>query len=402
LDVHRKGGRLAVCLIDLDGFKRINDTFGHDAGDRLLQEQGRRIAAGLRRGTVARMGGDEFTLLIRDFDREEIPALVMNKIIDELRQPVDILGQQVVTTASIGIAVYPDDGSTADALLKNADSAMYHAKSRGRNCCQFYTESMTAAAMEQLELESQLRGAIEREEFFVEYQPVFEADSRRIDGVEALVRWRHPTRGIVPPGLFIPVAEETGLIAEIGKWVLHRACSDIASLLAQEGEPLHLAVNVSAVQFSNPDLPAQVEAILLQTGFPAQQLVLEMTESMLIESVDDTLHRLKELRRVGARLSIDDFGTGYSSLSYLKYFSIDFLKIDRSFITDLSRRADDVAITKAIIAMAHSLSLEVIAEGVETEGQLRFLQEQDCEYAQGFLLSPALALDALAKLLRSE
>ncbi len=402
LDAERHGGRLAICLLDLDGFKQINDNFGHDAGDQTLKEQGRRIADCVRAGGVARLGGDEFTILIRDFERSEVPALVMTKVLADLMRPMVIRGHEVVITASVGIAVYPDDGQTGDVLLRHADSAMYHAKKRGRNNYQFYTEAMNTAALDRLEMEGQLRGALARGELFVEFQPVFEVDSRQITGCEALLRWRSPTRGMVSPTRFIAILEQTGLIVEIGEWVLRKACSEMAAMARSDIEPLHVAVNVSARQFSQPDFPAVVEMILEETGFPPQQLILEMTESMLIDSAEDTLRRLAELRRVGVRLSIDDFGTGYSSLSYLKYFPIDFLKIDRSFITDLARSGDDAAITRAIIAMAHSLSLQVIAEGVETEAQLAFLQRENCEFAQGFLVSQSVAADGFEKLLREQ
>jgi len=396
----RSFGLVAVCQLDLDDFKRINDTLGHEVGDQLLRSVATRLSRVVREGSFARMGGDEFAILLTDFERADVPARVMQSVLARLEEPFEIAAQSVVVTASIGIAVYPSDGESPDRLLRNADSAMYHAKSRGRNNYQFYTESMNAAAIDRLMLEGELRTALRSGELRLYYQPIVELESREIVGLEALVRWLSPSRGLVLPGEFIPLAEETGLVAALGDWVLDTACRDLVRLHAEGFTDLDVAVNLSGRQFQDPHLLRKVSGIVTASGLSPEHLTLELTESVLMDSVGDTLRTLEAFRSLGIRLSIDDFGTGYSSLSYLKSFPLDKLKIDRSFVRDLGRGSGDSAISRAVIAMAHSLSLRVVAEGVEREEQLSFLRELGCDCGQGFLFAIPMPIDELSKLLR--
>jgi diguanylate cyclase (GGDEF)-like protein/PAS domain S-box-containing protein len=385
---HRAGGHLALLFLDLDRFKVINDSLGHGLGDRLLQEVGLRLRGSLREGdTVSRLGGDEFTLLLPGIGRAVDAAKVAEKILETLREPIRVEGHDLFVTASIGIALYPEDGAGAEALVKNADTAMYRAKEQGRDNYQLYTAAMNATALERLALESALRRALSANELVLHYQPLLEIASGRIHAVEALLRWRHPERGLIPPAEFIPLAEVTGLIVTMGPWILRSACAQVQAWRAAGFPGLSLAVNLSARQFQQPDLAELVTRILEETGLPPRHLDLEVTESYAMQNPEQAIDTLRQLKALGVRLSIDDFGTGYSSLSYLKRFPIDTLKIDKSFVGDITRDADDATIVTAVIAMAHALKLTVVAEGVETEDQLAFLAARRCDRMQGYLFS---------------
>jgi diguanylate cyclase (GGDEF)-like protein len=400
VDARRHRRNFAVGLLDLDGFKHINDTLGHDAGDRLLKQVAERISKTLRSGSLARLGGDEFTILIRDLTSVEDPARVAQHALETFRKPFRLGDQEVFIKASIGIAAFPVDGTDLETLLRNADAAMYHAKDAGGNGYQFYTSSMHTSALARLTLENDLRRALEREEFRLSYQSVVDIETLEIIGTEALLRWQHPDRGLTLPDEFMPLAEETGLIVPIGEWVLRSACEQNRAW-QQAGLPaLRVAVNLSSQQFRSKTLLRRVRRVLAKTGLYPRHLALELTETSLMNADEETQELLRSLRSFGVRLSIDDFGTGYSSLSYLKHFPLDDLKIDRSFISEVATNPDDAAIVRAVVAMAHSLKLQVVAEGVETEAQLSFLREHGCDSAQGFLFSEPLPPDAFEKLLR--
>ncbi|WEF34420.1 EAL domain-containing protein [Pseudoduganella chitinolytica] len=391
--------RLAVLFMDLDRFKYVNDNLGHDVGDRLLVAVAQRVRHSVRNvDTVARLGGDEFTVVLGDVDGPAAAA-VAQTICRALEAPFQIDGHDIFVTSSVGIAMYPRDGDDVATLVKHADSAMYQAK-RTNAGFKFYEPSMELSISEHVRLEADLRRALELGQLEVYYQPQMTVDGERIVAMEALLRWHHPTRGMVPPGEFIPLAEETGLINPLGDWVLRTACARLCQWLGEGLPPLRVAVNVSVRQLLQPDFAATVQGVLAATSLPPHLLELEITESTLMEHAQDTLAALHALRELGVRLSIDDFGTGYSSLSYLKRFPVDIIKIDRSFVRDVPRDADDVAIVTAIIALAHSLRLEVVAEGVETEAQLGFLQALGCDLLQGYLLSapvPAVQFEALVR-----
>lgn len=377
---------VGVAFLDLDRFKTINDSLGHEAGDVLLRAVAKRLSDCLRPDdTVARLSGDEFAVVFAGMEHADDAARVAQKILGAFTLPFPVGGQELFVTASIGLTLYPLDDSDVEGLLRNADVAMYRAKEAGRNNYQFYAPEMTAKSRERLSLENALRHALERGEFEVHYQPVVDLAARAVDGVEALVRWRHPERGLVSPADFIPLAEETGLIVPLGEWVLDQACRQVRAWRAQGLPRLTLAVNVSARQFRKKDLSETVAAVLARTGFDAADLELELTESLLAET--EILATLNALSAQGIQLSIDDFGTGYSALSYLKRFPIDTLKIDRSFVSDIATDADTAALASAMIAMAHALEIRVIAEGVETEAQLRFLAEHGCDAVQGYYFS---------------
>jgi predicted signal transduction protein with EAL and GGDEF domain len=401
----RHHGQLAVLTLDLDQFKRINDSLGHAAGNELLIAAAKRLAEAVRaedwlarsdrdagtsgrlHETVARLDGDEFSLLITELVHFHDAAKVARRLLEELRKPFRIDTAEMFITASIGLALYPLDGDDAQTLVKNAGAAMHFAKEQGRDNYQFYSRAMNATALEKLSIESQLRKALDRGEFLLHYQPKIRASTGAIVGLEALIRWRHPELGMVPPAQFIPVAEETGLIVPIGDWVLREASRQNQSWRAQGFPPIHVSVNIASPHFRQDGLIDSVAEALRASRIDPALLELEVTESMLMRNVDATLETLSRLKHMGVRLAIDDFGTGYSSLSYLKRFPLDTLKIDRSFIKDLPRDAEDAAIAKAIIAMAHSLKLAVVAEGVETPEQLAFLQQHGCDVVQGYLFS---------------
>jgi diguanylate cyclase (GGDEF)-like protein/PAS domain S-box-containing protein len=391
----------AVLFIDLDRFKNINDTLGHDSGDKLLQEMGKRLTQTMRTSdVVARLGGDEFVVLVQEVTEPKQVASVARKVLSALVHPVTIQGQECRVTASIGICMYPAEAQDEVALMKNADIAMYRAKEDGKNNYKFYSQEMNVHSFERLALETSLRRGLERSEFLLHYQAKLDLKTGRITGVEALVRWQHPEMGMVPPAQFIPLAEETGLIVPIGRWVLHTACAQGVAWHQQGLPPIHIAVNLSARQFVDDDLVEDIQGALKSTGLPAERLELELTESMVIQNTERAGRVLGEIKALGVRLAIDDFGVGYSSLTHLKRFPIDTLKVDRSFIRDLPSDNEDKAITEAIIAMGKSLSLTVVAEGVETQEQQDFLQEHACDEMQGFLFSKPIPSDAFAKLLR--
>jgi len=394
----RDGHRVAICLMDLDEFKQINDTLGHNAGDQLLKTVAARLTDRLRSGTVARIGGDEFAFCLTNFSGVDSPARVAQGLLSEITRPYTLRNQEVFITASIGIAIYPADGNVLETVVKNADAAMFHAKREGRNNYQFYTPSMNAMAIQRLAMESALRKAIELNQLRVFYQPVVDIQTREVLGAEALLRWIHPEFGVVSPVEFVPLAEESGLIIEIGEWVLREACKQARAWHDAGHQLFSISVNVSSRQFKDGAFLGTVQRALLDTGLSPPNLTLELTESLLldVEAVTITLGRLRGL---GVRIAIDDFGTGFSSLGYLKHFPLDSLKIDQVFIRNLATNTDDSAITDAIITLGHSLKLQVVAEGVETEQQLAHLREASCDTAQGFLFSEPVPSDGFEKLL---
>ncbi len=392
----RNASPLAMLFIDMDRFKDINDTLGHPVGDGLLVEVGRRLRALVRDSDiVARLGGDEFVLVLTGTgpDVVQAGATVAAKVLAELGRPYTVRGHELHSTPSIGIALFPADGEDADTLMKNADSAMYQAKAAGRNNAQFYTAAMNQATQVRLALEAGLRGAIERNELFLHYQPQLDLASQRIVGLEALVRWRHPEMGLIPPLKFIPVAEETGQIEAIGTWVLEQALRQVARWRAAGDTGLRVAVNLSAHQLRGDGFPEQVSRALHRHGLPGSALELEITESVAMRDPARTGNMLRQLRRFGVALAIDDFGTGYSSLAYLKQLPLSCLKLDRSFVMDIEKDANDAAICTATIQMAHSLGLGVVAEGVETATQLEFLRRLGCDTVQGYFIAKPLSAD---------
>jgi diguanylate cyclase (GGDEF)-like protein/PAS domain S-box-containing protein len=392
---------LTVMLVDLDRFKLINDSLGLEKGDQVLKAVGDRLAGALRKSdTVARLGGDEFMVLLLGTGGAETAAKVAQKLLDGLRPPLRVNGHELTTAASVGIALFPHDGDDADTLIKNADTALSRAKEQGRNHYQFYTEDMNSTAFERLMLESHLRKALEQGEFVIHYQPKVSLAHGRVVGVEALLRWQHPDLNLVPPSEFIPLAEETGLIVPIGEWVLKTACEEVARWHRAGFGPLDLAVNLSARQFQQRALTDTIAGVVAASGLPPAAVELELTESVIMRDAAESARRLRELTDLGFRLAVDDFGTGYSSLGYLRSFPISSLKIDRSFVRDLERDASGAAIPRAIAGLARSLGLKVVAEGVETRGQLEILRELGCEEMQGYLFSRPLPADEMVALLR--
>jgi diguanylate cyclase (GGDEF)-like protein/PAS domain S-box-containing protein len=400
----RAGRHVAVLVLDLDRFKTVNDGLGHGTGDQVLKQIAARLARCLREGdTLARFGGDEFVAVLVDVARLDDVALVGQKILRALAHPLSIDGQELVTTTSIGAAVYPRDGGDAETLLRHADIAMYRAKERGRDNLQFYTQEMNVRTRESFEIETELRRALEREEFLLYYQPQVDLLSGRITGAEALIRWRHPARGMVPPDRFIPLAEETGLIAPIGEWVLDSACEQARRWQDEGLPPIRIAINLSARQLRQSHLARLVRQALWVNGLEARYLELELTESAVTHDPEEAAARLRELSATGVGIALDDFGTGYSSLNHLKRFPISRLKIDRSFVRGIAANLDDAAIVSATVAMAHGLGIEVIAEGVETGEQLNYLRQRHCDQAQGYYFSrPLPAGEFAALLLRGE
>jgi diguanylate cyclase (GGDEF)-like protein/PAS domain S-box-containing protein len=392
---------VGVLFVDLDRFKVINDTLGHDAGDRLLQTLGERFRSAVReRDTVARLGGDEFAILLDEIASANDIAGVAKKVLAALAPPFVVEGRELFVTASIGVALYPDDGADSSTLLKHADIAMYRAKDLGRNNYQFYSSEMSAKAFERLTLESSLRRALTRGEFLLRYQPQIDVASRRVTGVEALLRWQHPELGLVVPNDFVPLLEETGLIVPVGEWVLRAAAQQACAWAAAGFGDLVVGVNISSRQFNTPGFPQLVQRILGETGACGANLEFEITESVVMHDSPESLARLEALNALGVRLAIDDFGTGYSSLSYLKRFPIDTLKIDGSFVRDVTHDPDDAAIVTAILAMAKGLKLRVVAEGVETTEQFEFLRARGCDAVQGFLINEALPAPVVTEELR--
>ncbi|MEP6802145.1 MAG: EAL domain-containing protein, partial [Acidobacteriota bacterium] len=392
LNAQRSDDRLATLFLDLDRFKVINDSLGHSIGDELLRGVAERLGSCVREGdTVARLGGDEFTVLVPGMTDDEHAAKIARKILGVLRLPFVIDGRELFLTTSIGVALYPADGETAETLVRNADTAMYRAKEQGRDNFQLYTPAMNSRALERLSLESRLRQAIQNEELVLQYQPLVDLKTNRIRGAEALIRWEHPDMGLLAPGEFIPLAEISGLIVPIGEWVLRTACGQMREWQRLGHPRLAVAVNLSARQFQQADLVSQVRSALESADLAPEFLDLEITESNAMQNAEVSISTLWDLKNLGVQLSMDDFGTGYSSLNYLKRFPIDRLKIDQSFVRDVTTDPDDAAIASAIIAMAHSLELTVVAEGVETEPQLAFLRDQRCDEMQGYLVSRPVA-----------
>ena len=393
---YRNRKNTAVMFVDLDRFKTINDSLGHAVGDALLKEIAARLVKQLRVGdTICRIGGDEFVVVLPEVKRSSDVAHVAQKIIEQLSLPVVVEERELVVTSSIGIAFYPDDGRDAEALIRNADAAMYHAKELGRANYQFFTEQMNQAASRRLQLENDLRRALGKDELRVHYQPIMDAATGRIAAHEALARWEHPARGLVLPGEFIQLAEETGLILKIGEWVLAEACRWSTFIGADRG--IQVAVNLSARQFNDPHLPRVVARALKETGLPPSLLELEITESTAMQQTDVTLRTLKKLKQLGVSIAIDDFGTGYSSLSYLRRFPVDKVKIDRSFVSEVPGDRDQGALVSAIVALAHALQIKVVAEGVENEAQREFLRSCGCDFIQGYLVGKPVDAVSAAK-----
>ncbi|HYC42715.1 MAG TPA: EAL domain-containing protein [Noviherbaspirillum sp.] len=401
VNAHRSGSSFYVLFFDLDRFKYVNDTLGHNAGDELLKTITERMSECARKGdTLARLGGDEFVLMLEEIDDEQVITPLVRRIMERVCEPVVLGEQEVSVTCSIGISVYPQDATDTFTLLKYADTAMYHAKEKGRNGVERYVAEMHSRVNEHLVMESQLRRALERDEFLVQYQPLVDLRDGRIIGAEALVRWRHPEFGLVAPAKFIPLAEEIGLIAGIGEWVMRTACRQ-AKAWHDAGYPdIQVSVNLSAPQLVRPEFESEVAGALEASGLPPHCLELEITESASMRSPEHTVLLLLKLKAMGISIAIDDFGTGYSNLSYLKRFPVDRLKLDRSFVSDITGNPDDSALAHAIIGMAHSLDLTVVAEGVETSAQVRHLSRFGCDEMQGYYFSPPVDPDAFLDMLR--
>ena len=408
--------KFAVLFMDLDAFKRINDTLGHDVGDHLLKVVSERLRETIRPSdlvlraehefeasfggsNLARLGGDEFTILIPDLERVEDALNVAHRVKEAMRRPFMIEAHEIFVTASIGISLYPEDGEDCNSLLKYADTAMYHAKNCGKNNAKLYSSSLTMEIMSHVKMEVGLRKALQNNELYLLYQPQIDVPSTQIVGVEALIRWRHPERGIISPTEFIPLAEETGLIVPIGEWVLRTACNQAKAWQSDGGRAIRMAVNLSAKQFKDENLMQIVLSALADTGLDARLLELELTEGTLMDDARATMVTLEQLRGIGVYLSIDDFGTGYSSMNYLKRFDVRALKIDKSFIAGLPQDTENAAITRAIIAMAHGLKMVVVAEGVETDEQLLMLEEYGCDMAQGYFLGHPSPHDTITAML---
>jgi diguanylate cyclase (GGDEF)-like protein/PAS domain S-box-containing protein len=394
--------KLAVLFLDLDGFKHINDSLGHAIGDKLLKSVAGRLVDCVRASdTVSRQGGDEFVVLLSEVAQADDAAISARRILMMLTAPHSIDGRDLHVTASIGVSVYPDDGLDAETLIKNADTAMYQAKENGRQGYQFFKPTMNVRAVERQSIEESLRRALERQEFALHYQPKINLKTGAITGAEALIRWTHPTQGSIPPGKFIPVAEDCGLILRIGNWALHEACKQARIWENARLPAATMAVNISAMEFRDEHFLEGVFAILRETGLDPRSLELELTEGVLMKRAESTETILESLRASGVRLAIDDFGTGYSSLSYLRKFPIDALKIDQSFVRQITTAPDDTTIVTAMISMGRSLKLRVVAEGVETQEELAFLQAHECDEAQGYYFSRPVPPDQFASLLKA-
>ncbi|WP_116367448.1 two-component system response regulator [Parahaliea mediterranea] len=416
----RRGSNAALMFIDLDHFKRINDSIGHGRGDRLLVEIAKRLSSELREDDainyiaenhngeamdaateIARLGGDEFTVVLSDVPDTSHVESVAKRILRSLSEPIALQSHNPVVTPSIGIALYPQDGTDPDSLVRNADTAMYAAKAEGRACYRFYNEDMNAKAVEQLKMEEELRHAMGNQELELRYQPQIATDSGSVVGLEALLRWKHPVRGMVPPSEFIPVAERTGMIIELGEWVIEEVARHCAYWDTLKLPEFRVSVNISSIQFNQRDLATRVSHILAASGLSASRLELELTESAIMTDAPTNIAKLRELKALGLALAVDDFGTGYSSLSYLKRFPIDTLKIDQSFITDLGS-PDGAAIVDAILALSSSLKLQVIAEGIETEDQLGYLLRRNCHLLQGYYFSRPIYPEDVPTLLKQD
>lgn len=402
---------VALLYLDLDQFKMVNDSLGHVVGDTVLKQVAQRVQEGVRKTdtvsrpeleevgpaehanvTISRLGGDEFSVILEDVDSVEHTAIVAQRILDAIARPFGVEDHEIFITASMGITIYPNDGTELDSLISGADAAMYQAKGQGRNNFQFFTPDMGARAKQRLDFEAALRRALDREEFSLCYQPKFDLGIGQVTGLEVLLHWSHPEFGTTAK--FIPILEDTGLIIPVGEWVLRSACTQVKKWQAKGLPALRVSVNISARQFMQPKLVASIAQILADTGLEPGLLEVEMTESLLMVHTEASVAVLSALKALGIHISVDDFGTGYSSLSYLKRFPVDVLKIDQSFVRDITTDPDDAAIVRAIIALAHSLRLGTIAEGVETEAQLEYLRTQGCDEIQGYLLSRPLPADA--------
>jgi len=413
-DAEQCDGKFSILYIDLDNFKRINDSLGHSVGDALLCGLSKRLEQCLRRDDyvarygrsnshmkVARLGGDEFTVLLSDLKDEDDPSTVAERIQESFQEPINHMGQQFVITPSIGIANYPDDGRDIDSLVKNADTAMYHAKAAGRNRVSLFSGTMSVRSLERLDLEEALRRAIDAGDLELHFQPKLEIATEHVNSVEALLRWTHPERGPVSPAKFVPIAEEAGLIIALGDWVLQAACRQLKEWQGGPLDDLRIAINLSPKQFYQNDVDQQIIRALESHGISKRRLELELTEGALMHDVDETIAMMKRLKAAGFNFAVDDFGTGYSSLSYLKKFPIDALKIDRSFVQEIDCHGNDQSICRAIIALAHGLGMKVVAEGVETREQLQYLRLLDCEEIQGyFFAKPMSAMELVPFLTR--
>jgi len=392
---------VGVLFLDLDRFKVVNDSLGHLAGDQLLQTVAARLDACLRESdTLARVGGDEFNLLVPDIDGPEDVARVARKIMERLKEPVVLEGYEVFVSFSIGIALFPDDGQSMETLIKHADMAMYHIKGRGKNGYEFFSDHMKTHYHRQLSLENGIRRALEERQFELYFQPQIDVCNRRVCGMEALIRWNHPERGLVMPGDFIPLSEETGLIINIGGWVLEEACRELGAWNREGLGPAVLAVNISAAQLEQPDFEQRVVEAMVRHGVGRGQLELEITEHVLMQDMDQAATKFQNLASHGVRVAVDDFGIGYSSLSYLKSLPLNTLKVDRSFISDIRSQRDKNSIVTAIFAMARELELEVVAEGVESQGQVDYLRQLRCPKAQGYLLGRPMRAEEAREMLR--
>jgi diguanylate cyclase (GGDEF)-like protein len=398
----RHAKKVAVLFLDLDGFKHINDSLGHSIGDKLLQSIAKRLVECVRGSdTVSRQGGDEFVVLLSEMEQSGDVAITARRMLESVSKPHSIDQHDLHVTTSIGLSIFPDDGMDAETLIKNADTAMYQAKENGRQSYQFFKPAMNVRAVQRQSIEESLRRALERNEFSVHYQPKINLRSGDITGAEALLRWTHPTRGPISPAEFIPVAEDCGLILPVGRWVLREACNQARAWADQGLALISMAVNISAMEFRNDNFLEGIFTILEETGLSPGSLELELTESVLMKRAEATETILKSLRARGVQLAVDDFGTGYSSLSYLRKFSIDALKIDQSFVRQITSAPDETTIVTAVISMGRSLKLRVVAEGVETKEELAFLQAHQCEEAQGYYFSRPVGANEFAKLLRT-
>lgn len=398
----REKGKVSIVFIDLDNFKYINDSLGHDAGDSLIRIMAQRLNACVRDSdTVARLGGDEFVLMLQGAPSDdERVSIAMSRILSEVRKPVDIRGRELIVTCSMGVSVCPDDGNDVDTLLKHADAAMYQAKHAGRDNFQFFTSSINQRVLDRMDLEHRLRGALERSEFLLHYQPKLDLRSGMVVGTEALIRWQAPQQGLVSPTRFIPLAEETGLIEPIGSWVLETACAQAQAWRERGLRPLTVAVNVSPRQFRDAGLVQMVDNILRKTGVPPSMIELEITETCLAHDSEKFIATLKALKGLGVLIAIDDFGVGYSSMAYLKSFPVDRLKVDRTFATNLATSEKDRSIYKAIVSLGHNLGLRVVAEGVETSEQYYLLRDIGCDEVQGFFFSMPVPADDFERLIQ--
>ncbi len=395
----RHNYHVAVLLLDLDRFKEVNDSLGHHIGDLLLVEVAERLMLTVRESdTVARMGGDEFLVLLPEVGSSNNAAAIAQKFIDFLAKPFFLEEHEIYISASIGITIFPIDGDDTDVLIKHADTAMYHAKAQGKNNYKFFTEDINKSTVARFTLETRFRRALDKLEFHLNYQPKVDIDTRKMLGMEALLRWYHPDQGSVMPSLFIPLAEETGLVFQLGEWALREACRQNKEWQDQGLRPVRVSVNISPRQFKKQDFMEIVQEVLEDTGLDPSLLMLEITESTVIDNVEDTIRMLHELRKMGVGVSIDDFGTGYSSLNYLNRFAIDELKIDRSFITDISKD-ENQKVVNAIISLAKNLNFKIVAEGVETKEQLEFLENTDCNEIQGYYFSKPMSSEDMHAIL---